>query len=603
MIYLKKMLTDNPNNQSLISACYIRVSTARQEQEATVESQLDEVKRQIGADGNILPPENVFIDDGWSGELIARPSLDQMRDAAKENRFQALYVYDRGRLSRIFAHQEIVIEELTNLDIKFVTLHDVQAETPEEKVLQAMQGVFHQYEKIKIFERFRRGKLYKAKSGILINGHALYGYTYIHKSGDVLAHYVINEEEAEVVRMIFKWIGDDGLSIRQVIKKLYDLGIPPRKRKSQFWTKGPIVRILRNEVYSVGTIYYNKSEAVVSKHPINKDKYRKIKKTSRKVRPKEDWIPFQVMPLLEDPKLFEVVNRLLDENQKYASRNRKYDYLLAGKTFCECGAKRVGDGYEGNRYYRCADRVYKFPLESPCKSPGVNAVILDMMFWHQFSSILSNPDTLKEKAQIWLQNDKKDDLLEVQTNKFEEQVEKVSTEEARYAKAYGSGALDFEVFKNLMKELKRRKITLQNGIITIKLKAEQQRSVEGVNIDELCQEAGKIIQSLDQDGKKKVIRDIVERITIWEGGKVEVQAALPLINHNMVYEPISRDSEHGTTSPGSEDQLEPEPTFSEDKVIPFQFTVKMPTPRYYPLILKRDEKGRIIDSKFPEAIF
>jgi len=44
--------------------------------------------------------------------------------------------------------------------------------------------------------------------------------------------------------------------------------------------------------------------------------------------------------------------------------------------------------------------------------------------------------------------------------------------------------------------------------------------------------------------------------------------------------------------------LELEPTFSEEKVIPYQFTVKMPPPRYYPMILERDEKGRIITSKF-----
>ena len=64
---------------------------------------------------------------------------------------------------------------------------------------------------------------------------------------------------------------------------------------------------------------------------------------------------------------------------------------------------------------------------------------------------------------------------------------------------------------------------------------------------------------------------------------------------------LNWDSEHETTPPASDGQLEPEPTSSEDKVIPFQFTIKMPPPRYYPLILERDEKGRIINSKFPEA--
>jgi hypothetical protein len=57
------------------------------------------------------------------------------------------------------------------------------------------------------------------------------------------------------------------------------------------------------------------------------------------------------------------------------------------------------------------------------------------------------------------------------------------------------------------------------------------------------------------------------------------------------YEFVGWDSEHRTTSGASESQLEPEPTFSEEKIIPFQFTVKMPPPRCYPMILERDKKG------------
>jgi len=59
------------------------------------------------------------------------------------------------------------------------------------------------------------------------------------------------------------------------------------------------------------------------------------------------------------------------------------------------------------------------------------------------------------------------------------------------------------------------------------------------------------------------------------------------------------DGQHETPDLASNYQLVPEPTFSEDKVIPFQFTIKMPPPRYYPEILKRDGKGRIVTSKFP----
>jgi len=103
------MKTDNQIQEPLNVALYARVSTGRQENEQTIESQLDEVKKRITADGNTLLPQNIFIDDGWSGELLARPSLDNLRDAAKEGRFEAVYVYDRGRLSRTFTTKRLFL--------------------------------------------------------------------------------------------------------------------------------------------------------------------------------------------------------------------------------------------------------------------------------------------------------------------------------------------------------------------------------------------------------------------------------------------------------------------------------------------------------------
>src|SRR5436190_23945051 len=124
---------------------YGRVSGDRQRQEATIDSQVAEIKERMEKDGNVLRPECQYTDDGYTGELLSRPALDRLRDDARRGVFDVLYVYDRGRLSRKFVYQELIIEELADREIEFVTLTDVAAETDEEKVLQAMQGVFHEY--------------------------------------------------------------------------------------------------------------------------------------------------------------------------------------------------------------------------------------------------------------------------------------------------------------------------------------------------------------------------------------------------------------------------------------------------------------------------
>jgi Resolvase, N terminal domain len=63
------------------AALYARVSTDAQQKEGTIESQLVELKRQISAAGHVLVRE--YIDDGYSGTLLDRPALNQMRS---ENR-------------------------------------------------------------------------------------------------------------------------------------------------------------------------------------------------------------------------------------------------------------------------------------------------------------------------------------------------------------------------------------------------------------------------------------------------------------------------------------------------------------------------------------
>jgi len=520
------------NKQPLTAALYARVSTNRQEEQETIESQLDEIKARITSDGNVLPTENIFVDDGWTGEMLQRPSLDAMRDAAQEGKFQILYVYDRGRLSRVFAYQEIIIEELIDKGIEFVTLHDIKATTPEERVLQAMQGVFHEYERVKIAERMRRGKLFKAKNGVMINGNSLYGWNYVKKTDKEAAHYEINEEQARVVRMIFNWVGNERVSLREVRRRLYDMGIPPRKQKSEFWTQGPIIRLLQNEAYTTGIVYYNKSEAVVAKKPIKHDKYKKIKRNSKKPRPKEEWIPFKVPVILEGEegkRLFEEVQKILDRNKKFARKNRKYDYLVSDRAFCECGNKRVGDGSSknGHFYYRCAQRIYNFPIPNKCTSQGVNAVLLDTLVWMNLVKFLKSPKLLKEAVMETLKTKDNTQVQYREREQLESLISKIIDEEKRYAKAYGTGTLEFDQFTELMKDARKRKGVYQKQLDELNQKIEQE-DINKFEFEELFKEAKRVIAKLDLSNKFQTVKDIIDEVFISERRGIEVCGHIPL---------------------------------------------------------------------------
>lgn len=518
-----------------IAAIYARVSTARQEEQETIDSQLAELRSRIKADGCELSEENVFLDDGWTGTTLERPSLDAMRDAAANGQFEVLYVYDRGRLSRMYAYQEIIIEELANKQIEFVTLHDVAAKTPEEHVLQAMQGVFHEYERVKIAERFRRGKLHKARNGVLINGGALYGYIYVKKTDDIPAHYEVNEDEASIVKKIFEWVGMERLSVYEVKKRLFEQGIMPRKKLRNIWSNGTIRRLLRNEAYLTGVIYYNKSEAVVTKNPTKIEKYRKVKKGSRKVRAKDEWIPHHVMPILADNGLFEKVQSILDYYGKYQPKNKKYDYLLSGLVWCECGQRRVGDGYSGNHYYRCVERIKSMPMPAVCKAHGVNAVLADGFLWTNLQKFLSDKDKMREQAKKWLMLEHmRGSADQSEKDKLTNQAKSLEEEKMRYTKAYGNGTIEEEQLKVLLRELDKKMQSLQTRIKTLDTKTVS-KVVDGELVDKLCEEAMVVLQSQTQGEKKKLIQDIIDKVTFYEEGVVRVEGHIPQFAQNMAY--------------------------------------------------------------------
>ena len=537
-------MNNNTLHEPLNVALYARVSTGRQENEQTIESQLDEVKRRIESDGNKLLSHNVFIDDGWTGTLLARPALDELRDAVRDQRFDALYVYDRGRLSRIFAHQEIVLEELEDKGIKFISLHDIQDDSPEGRVMQAMQGVFHEYERVKIVERMRRGKLFKAKNGIIVNGHALYGYKFVRTDLKEPLKCVIDEDEARVVKMMWNWFGNDNVAVFEIRKRLYNLGIKPKRGKSLFWTKGPISRILKCETYVTGKAYYNKSESIVSKHPTKDSKYKKVKKGSRKERPREEWIAFDVPRIIDDYSLYERNLKHIDFNKKYVGKQKKYNYLLSGLVFCQCGNRRAGDGSSkyGHFYYRCIDRIKSSPYPQRCTSGGVNAQVLDHEVWKGIKSKLFDYSILKKYAEKWLKSFNvlsSEDVVEKQ--RINEMISKVEEEENRYIKAYGTQMLEFQQFDNLLKDARHRKLSYRKQLEELTNKTAQ-INLE-ITADELANEVIEVVKKIDFTDKIKVIRDIIDKVTIIERSGVEICAHLPLPSltaEKLGYEPQSR---------------------------------------------------------------
>ncbi len=520
-------------------AAYCRVSTERQRDEQTIEVQKSIIKEWAAKNNAIIV--GWYIDDGWSGELLARPDLDHLRDDADKGIWEAVIIVDRDRLARKLSLQELVIDELVEKEIGVIFLNEPLADNPEGRIMQQIKGVFAEYERAKIAERMRRGKIHKAKNGKLVGNSAPYGYRYIPKSASKDGYFKIYEPEAEIVRMIFKWVADDGFSMRQVVKELYKRQIPPPKKTSERWVKSSVERLLNRQDY-IGTSYYNKTVSVIPKHPQNVGKYKKIKKSSRRLKPKEEWIAIPVPPII-DKELFFRAHQRLEENKIYNWRNKKYDYLLINKIFCKCGCRRVGDGVNGHHYYRCAQRIYKYPLPNKCSYEGVNAAILDSMVWYRLLTLLAKKELIKSQAQKWQQKQGKviNKSQEVQ-ERLKTTSEKLTSEEKKLLQAYTSNLISFEQFKDSAQELKAKKEAIESQIQELADKSPDEE-VNLDNFDDICDTLFHVLKYADAADKRKYIKKLIVSIYVGERSRAEVNGRIPLVTQvqNIQDVLISRD--------------------------------------------------------------
>ena len=280
-------------------ALYARVSTERQEQQGTIASQLDALTRWAREQHHDVVDAYVCVDDGYSGTRLDRPGLDRLRDGAEAGAFKAALVLCPDRLARKYAYQILILEELERFDVRVIFLDQPLSDDPQARLLTQIQGAVAEYERIKIAERYRRGKLFRARQGEVCWGKVPYGYRRIPRRDGVPAQVEVSEPEAQVVRQIFRWHVDEHLSVRQIALRLTEsphvtaTGLPR-------WGISTVTRMLHNEAY-IGTMYYNRRESVGGKS--NSASRRQRLSTCRQDRPAAEWIPLPVPPII-DAELF-----------------------------------------------------------------------------------------------------------------------------------------------------------------------------------------------------------------------------------------------------------------------------------------------------------
>jgi site-specific DNA recombinase len=344
--------------------------------------------------------------------------------------------------------------------------------------------------------------------------------------------------------------------------------------------------VLHNTTY-IGEAYYGKSYGVVPEHPYKIEKYKKQKKTSRRIRPPDQWIKIAVPPIL-DREMFLRVQERLKSNFALAQRHTKNQYLLAGKLWCACGNRRTGSGAQQGKhlYYGCTEKVRNFPFPSTCENRAVNARIADDLAWRKVSQLMSSPELLGKQLQRWIERrQRKAERGDVDVTVMEKEIARVRSEEDRYNKAYGAGLLSIGQLREYTIPIREKITSLQAQIATVNVKTAVSAKINlpsQEQIQEFAAKATTMLRRLNFGAKRAIVRSVVERCVI-SRDELRIDGFIPLENSNVE---LCSDHRHGLNTIAS----------AEGQVVPFEFLVKLPSPRYSRTIVRRDEQGRILRS-------
>jgi site-specific DNA recombinase len=498
---------------------YARVSTERQADRGTIGSQLALLREHIATVGDELAGE--YVDDGHSGARLDRPGLDALRDAAEAGLIERVWCLSPDRLARAYAYQVLVLDELARfrVTVAFTDSPGLAVDDPQAVLLTQVQGVIAEYEKAKIAERYRRGKLFRARAGEVVTWKASYGYRRIARSTTTgAAHLQVYEPEAAVVRRIFTDRAA-GITVREICRRLNADGVPS-PTGNPTWGTSTICRLLHNEAY-IGRIYYNRTESVPDRRPARHNR--------RVPRESADWIPIDCPRIVSDEQ-FHTAGRVAVDNAKWSPRRAEPgQWLLKGLVKCGvCGVgtnchKMRGRNGTWHRYYYCRnhDPIRAGGESRRCPERNIRADALDAFVFDHIRAALTRPDLLLagERAVTLTTPIPDDQLLAAELARLDRKLDATDAERRRLLDLYQASLIELPELQRRATEVAARRKELQYKRTSL---ADDRTNLARDNqlrsrVRHFAARIHAVIDHLDDTQKQQLLRLLVEevRVTGW----------------------------------------------------------------------------------------
>lgn len=507
-------------NGFIRTASYSRVSSQRQADERTIDSQLADIRDRASRDKNLIDPEFEYIDDGYSGSEMVRPALERLRDHIAGSMIDRLYIHSPDRLARNFAHQAILLEELKKHRCEVVFLNqEGLPDSPETKMLVNMQGLFAEYEREKIMERTRRGRRYAAAKGkVTVFSGAPYGYRYFPQSDEGDARWEVDPTESVAVRLIFEGVGQHGSTLAAVCRELHSQGIRTRSGK-EHWSTSTVRGILRNPAY-YGEARYGKKRLSPRKPGRRAKKGDPVIPRAAKVGVAtllEEQVMIRV-PAIVSQSLFDEAGKRMEENRRrQRSREEGSKYLLSGLLICgQCGSAYCHFGSGKHQYYRCiGGDKYRYTGAPRCNSLSTKAAELELRVWTDLCDLLEDPERLKaEAARRQLDSSNSDDTLAKSRTKVRE----LATQINRLIDVYTEGLIERPEFESRIGNLRSRHDREATALASVQGRGNKNDpQAAAAVLAALAAEVKGGLQTASFELKRTLVKLLVDRIELTAG--------------------------------------------------------------------------------------
>ena len=416
---------------------YARVSTDQDEQINSLENQVQYYTELIQSRPNwrFVPG---YVDEGISGgSTKKRDNFNRMIRDAKAGMFDFIITKEISRFSRSTLDSIRYTQELLdyNVGVFFQNDNINTLDTDSEFRLVIMAGVA-QDEIRKLSERLKFGFRQAIKNGHVLGNDKLYGYD---KKDCVLT---VNEEEAEIVRIIFDLYGNQRLGTRTISKRLMELG--HTSREGNAFNTLTIRHILENPKYK-GWYCGNKSQSV---------DYR----TKRNVLLDEsEWVtyPDPSIPAIVSEELWNRANALYKrrrEEMKSHSSGLSFHnrYPYSAKIYCEEHGttfhRQVIQTKKGQQeVWQC--KVYRSHGRAACSAPQIRSSDLDFILSDIFKELIRDKQKIIDSLVTVLTNIPKEVDYGKLRCQVENEMDDLERKKNRLLDLSIAGALTVEEFK------------------------------------------------------------------------------------------------------------------------------------------------------------